>query len=144
MYISQTAQYALRSLSCMATKPRDSAIRAQDLSSETGIPLFYLSKIMRRLVQAGLISSQKGHHGGFKFDRPLEQIFFTDILKAIDTEFEFKKCVFGWGACNEESPCILHTFWGTLKDNVNTWAERYSLADVAQNAKLISSQLEPF
>jgi len=144
MYISQTAQYALRSLSCMATKPKDNAIRAQDLASETGIPLFYLSKIMRRLVKSGLIASQKGHHGGFMFNKPLEKIYFADILKAIDIEFEYKKCVFGWGACNAESPCIMHTFWGGLKDSINAWAERYTLADVMQNASLINSQLESF
>ena len=143
MYISQTAQYALRSMSCMATKPAGITVRAQDLSSETGIPIFYLSKIMRQLVKAGLLSSQKGHSGGFKLNRPLDEIYFADILKAIDTEFDYKKCVFGWGECSEESPCIMHTFWGKLKDNINSWAEQYTLYDVSQNADLLN-QIDPY
>lgn len=144
MFITQTAQYALRSLSCMATKSIEETVRTQDLSSETGIPVFYLSKIMRRLVKAGLLISQKGHGGGFKFNRPLEKIYFSDILKAIDTEFENEKCVFGWGECNASSPCIMHEYWSDLKENINSWSEKYTLYDVSQNAILINNTFEPF
>lgn len=46
---------------------------------------------MRRLVVAGLIVSQKGHGGGFKFARPLNEIFFSDILNAINSPEEAEK-----------------------------------------------------
>ena len=144
MNISQTTQYAIRSLSCMATKPVEKAVRTQDLSSETGIPVFYLSKIMRRLVKTGLLSSQKGHGGGFKFNRPLDEIYFADILKAIDTEFDHEECVFGWGECDETNPCIMHIFWSNLKENINTWAEKYTLYDVSQNNNLLNNNLDPY
>ena len=133
MRLTQTAEYALRALGHMATLPDGNAIRAQDLSHVTGIPIHYLSKIMRRLVEAGLLYSRKGHGGGFKFARPLAEIRFADVLNAVDYEVEPMSCVFGWGACNKDHPCPLHPFWKSLKDEFIHWAEHYTLADVRIN-----------
>ena len=64
MIISQTAEYAIRAMSAIATLPRGIKIRATDLGSGTGIPAPYLSKILRRLVLAGLLDSQNGAGAG--------------------------------------------------------------------------------
>jgi DNA-binding IscR family transcriptional regulator len=55
MRLSQTAEYALRVLAYMATLPDNSPLRTRDIYEVTGIPPYYLSKIMRRLVTAGRI-----------------------------------------------------------------------------------------
>ncbi len=117
----------------MATLPEDTPIRAQDLSEVTNIPLPYLSKIMRRLVEAGLLRSQKGHGGGFKLAQPLAEVRFVDVLNAIDYAVEPSSCVFGWGQCSSTNPCPLHPFWKNLKDEFTQWAEHYTLADVKAN-----------
>ena len=136
MIVTQTAQYALRVLAYMTTRPENEPVRSQDLSEETGIPSHYLSKIMRRLVEAGLLHSQKGHGGGFRFARPLDEIRFLDVLEAMDVEVEPKACVFGWGACSGDNPCPLHPFWSDLKTHFVDWAEQYTMADVKADGKL--------
>jgi Rrf2 family protein len=130
MRLSQTAEYALRVLAYMATLPDNSPLRTRDIYEVTEIPPHYLSKIMRRLVTAGLLVSQKGHGGGFVFAKPLKEIRFLDILTAVDYEVEPNKCFFGWGECSGENPCPLHTFWSELKDNFVEWAETHTLKDV--------------
>jgi len=65
MLLSQTAEYALRAMAWLATVSGDEPVRAVDLSSATGIPTHYLSKVLRRLVLANLLESQKGQGGGF-------------------------------------------------------------------------------
>ena len=71
---TQTAEYALRAVTHMAMTKSGGPMRAADLSEAMGIPIHYLSKIMRRLVSAGLLESQKGHGGGFRFARDLSEI----------------------------------------------------------------------
>ena len=44
MFISQTAEYAIRAMSAIATLPEGIKIRAADLGRATGIPAPYLSK----------------------------------------------------------------------------------------------------
>ncbi len=130
MRFTQTAEYALRALTHMATTESDVPYRAADLSEATGIPIHYLSKIMRRLVSAGLLESQKGHGGGFRFARSLKKIRFADVLEAVDYETEPSTCVFGWGECSPANPCPLHPFWSRLKDDFAEWAHAHTLDDV--------------
>ncbi len=80
MLVSQTAEYALRVMAWLAISSPDRAVRAADLSKSTDIPVHYLWKILRRLVVAGVLTSQKGKGGGFRLARPPDEIRFTDIL----------------------------------------------------------------
>ena len=61
MFISQTAEYAIRAMASIATLPAAEKVRATDLGRFTGIPAPYLSKILRRLVLAGFVNSVR--HG---------------------------------------------------------------------------------
>ena len=81
MFISKTAEYAIRAMAAVATLPEGKKARASDLGRATGIPSPYLSKILRRLVLAELLDSQKGQGGGFSLARPPEQI---DQLSEVD------------------------------------------------------------
>jgi len=133
MVLSQTAEYALRAMAWLATHPAGEPMRVKDLSVATGIPSHYLSKVMRRLVLAGLLVSQKGQGGGFLLSRAPDEIFFIDILIAVDAYSTDERCAFGWGQCDGEHPCPLHGSWSQLKEQLRSWAEGTSLADVAKN-----------
>jgi Rrf2 family protein len=130
---SQTAEYALRVLAYMSIENGGHPVRARDLSAKVDIPPSYLSKIMRRLVEAGLLDSQKGHGGGFRIAKPLSEIHFSDILEAVDRDVRPEGCVFGWKTCDANDPCPLHPFWKRLKDDVEDWAREYTLEDVKES-----------
>ncbi len=120
MFISQTAEYA---------------IRAIDLGRATGIPAPYLSKILRRLVLAELLVSQKGQGGGFSLACPAAEIPFIDILNAVDVFPSDGRCAFGWGSCDQLSPCPLHGAWSRLNHQLRDWANDTNLAEVAAGAE---------
>ncbi len=140
MKLTQTAEYALRVMAIIASLEPGKPVRAIDLTDKTGIPPHYLSKIMRRLVAAGLLKSQKGRGGGFVLARPLSEIFFSDILKAVNYNTEAAVCVFGWEECSEENPCPLHFFWRDVKNYFSQWAEKHTLKEVKEVLPQISSQ----
>jgi len=123
MLLSQTAEYALRAMAWMALQDPQQPQRARDMAEATQIPLHYLSKILRRLVLAGLLSSQKGQGGGFLLARPPDQIRFQEILLALDLVTDAEgRCAFGWGTCGEANPCPLHGAWSELKSAMQRWA----------------------
>jgi Rrf2 family iron-sulfur cluster assembly transcriptional regulator len=134
MFISQTAEYAIRAMSAIATLPEGIKIRSTDLGKGTGIPGPYLSKILRRLVLAGLLVSQKGQGGGFSLARPAAEIPFLDILNAVDAFPTDGRCAFGWGNCDQLSPCPLHNSWSRLNNQLRDWATDTNLAEVAAAA----------
>lgn len=130
MRLTQTAEYALRAMAYLANLPAGEAIRARDLAVPTNVPPHYLSKLMRRLVVAGLIHSQKGHGGGFTLARPPEEISLQQVLSAADVELVDDQCAFGWARCNSAIPCPLHPAWSRLKDACLHWARDTTLADL--------------
>jgi Rrf2 family iron-sulfur cluster assembly transcriptional regulator len=136
MILNQTAEYAFRAMACLAICHEDGPMRASDLSEKTNIPSFYLSKVMRRLVVAGLVDSQRGRGGGFVLTRPPSGIRFADILDAVDYSAEQGRCAFGFGQCNDRAPCPLHASWSELQQGFNQWASTHTLAGAADGAHL--------
>lgn len=134
MFVSQTAEYALRAMSAIATLPAAEKIRANDLGRATGIPAPYLSKILRRLVLADLLVSRKGQGGGFALSRPAREIRFLDILDAVDAFPPTGRCAFGWGSCNKNRPCPLHNAWTRLDQSLRNWAATTNLAEIVEAA----------
>jgi len=137
MLLSQTAEYALRAMAALAGLPQGTPVRARDLSVGTGIPVHYLSKVLRRMVLSGLLTSQKGQGGGFCLARPADQITFFEILTAVNAYPTTDRCAFGWGSCSEAQPCPLHPAWSHLHDNVDEWAKNTTLADVTGDPQRI-------
>lgn len=130
MRLTQTAEYALRAMAYMANLPEGAAIRARDLAVPTAIPPHYLSKLMRHLVVAGLIHSQKGHGGGFALARPPEAITLEAVLAAANVSLVQGECAFGWHQCNANKPCPLHGAWSRLQSATIQWARHTTLADL--------------
>jgi len=124
-----SAEYALRAMSCLSEAWRlGEARRARDIAEITAVPPHYLSKVLRRLVEAGLLTSAKGHHGGFRLARAPDSIRFSEVLSAMETNSGDGHCVFGWGHCNSEQPCPLHHSWSELSQVFGGWADRMTLA----------------
>jgi Rrf2 family iron-sulfur cluster assembly transcriptional regulator len=109
-------------MACLSAAPEGRLLRSSELAAGALIPSHYVSKVMRRLVLAGLVSSQRGHGGGFSLAKPPEAISFMDILIAVDFDVERGKCAFGRGDCDSSNPCSLHPAWSQLKTRFSEWA----------------------
>ena len=134
--LTNTAEYALRAMSHLALSPKGVPVRANELAQATAVPLPYLAKIMRRMVDANLVVSAKGHGGGFHLSRPLSQISYLEILEAAGYGSVPDQCVFGWGQCHNENPCPMHESWSVLNGNFKQWAKTTTLASVLRNSRL--------
>lgn len=138
--ISLSAQYALRIMALFALRSATQPLCARDIAAETGIPFFYLSKVLRRMVAAGLLSGSRGHGGGFVVARPAHEIRFSEILAALDGRDDSSACVFGWDRCSDEVPCVLHHRWKTLRQSFQEWTHRTTLADVRADIDAVKAE----
>lgn len=122
MFLSQTSIYALRAMTELSLHEGEKLLRASELSRSTGVPQHYLSKIMRKMVEADLVQATKGHGGGFELRVPASRITIMDVLTASGFDMDGQPCVFGWERCDNENPCPLHPVWSKLKDDFSEWA----------------------
>jgi Rrf2 family protein len=105
--ISQTAEYALRAIVCIANQggvPRTTAFIAQATQAPSG----YLAKVMKNLCRAGLVTSRRGLNGGFVLAKPPEDLSILAIVNAVDPIRRYPECPLGI-AHHGRRLCPLHT-----------------------------------
>lgn len=93
--LSQSVEYALRAMYHLASAPPDSALNSETIAERTKVPKGYLSKILRDLVVAELVQSQRGPSGGFTLARRPDRISILDVLNAVDPIKRIRKCPLG-------------------------------------------------
>ena len=91
MTISQTAEYALRAVVWLASRP-DMNLSTQQIAEVTRVPAGYLSKVLQALARAGLVASQPGRTGGFQLTRPAREISVLDVVNAVDPVQRIRSC----------------------------------------------------
>jgi len=93
--LSQTVEYALRAMTHLATLSPDNSLNSEGIAKRTKVPKGYLSKILRDLVIAELITSQRGPNGGFTLAKPPSEISILDVVNAVDPIERITKCPLG-------------------------------------------------
>ncbi len=133
MILSKTCEYAVRAVTVIALLQKGESIGAPSLAEKSDIPLSYLSKILRKLVEADILVARKGPRGGFCVNQPLRQITIMSVLKAVEFEPDLEHCPFGWKKCDGATPCPLHESYVKLKKSYLEWAENTTLQRIAKS-----------
>ena len=112
-----------------STRPTD-PVRARDLSRRQRHPGHYLSKILRRLVLAGILESQKGHGGGFTLARPPVRDPLRGGARGGRRLPRLRSLRLRVGRVRSRSdPCPLHESWSRSRGSFREWAATTTLAE---------------
>lgn len=112
--LSQTAIYALRAMGYLADQDASEPVLSSLIASEMEIPQNFLSKILNRLTQAGLIVAIRGRNGGVRLARPAEETKLYAIVNLFMTVDDYKKCMLGLKQC--DGSCGLHLRWRIISE----------------------------
>ena len=129
MFISKTSEYALRILSYMAFHT-ETQLSAQKLYEELQIPRRYLMRLLTDLSKSGFITSTLGRSGGYVFARPLNTIYFSEIIDSVEGLLSFEVCVLGNTSCPVDKPCVMHQLWDKPKQAFLQTIRTTTLADL--------------
>jgi Rrf2 family nitric oxide-sensitive transcriptional repressor len=90
---SQTLEYAMRIVAHLSAQ--EEPLTTRQIAQATKVPVSYLSKVLQSLNRSGLVTSQRGLHGGSVLARPAGQITLYDIAQAIDPIPRITTCPLG-------------------------------------------------
>jgi len=131
MKFSKATNYALHTMLFLVAATPDKHIGVQQLAEQQSVSPTYLSKILTKLVKAGMIESASGANGGYRLKRKWEDISFLDIIHAIEgTAFLFR-CEFDHG-----SDCKIQEVMIAAESEMEAYLRRQKLSDLAKNTKL--------
>ena len=84
MKLSSGWEQSVYVLLILSQLPYNKTINSQSLSLRLGTSHSYLKKIIKLLVNEGLITSIPGKYGGFSLAKSLEEITFYDVFIAVE------------------------------------------------------------
>jgi Rrf2 family protein len=84
MKYSKATDYALHTMLFLTAATPQKPMGVQQLAERLSVSQTYLSKILSKLVKAGMIESTTGANGGYRLKRDWENISFLDIIHAIE------------------------------------------------------------
>jgi FeS assembly SUF system regulator len=135
--ISRLTDYATVILATLAGEP-ERVQTATALAEHTQIAAPTVSKLLKQLQRANLVTSTRGLHGGYQLARPATDITAADILDALEGPVALTDCAAGHGHCGIEHSCRVGRAWQRLNQAI-----RHSLNEVtlAQLAGIDSAQV---
>jgi FeS assembly SUF system regulator len=104
---------------------------ATQLSDELGLPLPTVSKLLKRLLQAELLTSLRGAGGGYSLAHAPRAVSVADVVSAIEGPVALTECSLGKGSCSLEKSCATRANWQLISRAVRVALEAVSLADMA-------------
>jgi Rrf2 family iron-sulfur cluster assembly transcriptional regulator len=118
--------YSIKVLIYLAIhRSEDRSIGSREISQKLEIPVAFVSKILRNLVEAGMILSHKGPQGGFRFLDSTLDIPLADVIQITDQRDYFTKiCVLHFGTCNARKPCPLHHLLVPVNEELKIFFEK--------------------
>lgn len=84
MFFSRAQEVALATLPLLDPRgPSAPGRGVKDLAAAAAVPAPFLSKVLGRLVDRGLLRSRRGRTGGFVLGRPAAEISLADVVLAL-------------------------------------------------------------
>jgi Rrf2 family protein len=84
MKLTRAAVYALTALAHLARKGEGRPVASHDVAAAEDIPERFLLKLLKPLVDAGVLRSLKGPNGGFRLARPPQTITLLEVVEAVE------------------------------------------------------------
>jgi len=132
MRLTRQTNYAIRTLVyCAANAPELS--RIADIARAHSISELFLFKLIKPLVENGLIETVRGRKGGIRLGRPASEITLLDTIKLTEENFAMAECFEGGSdvACPLADSCDLNS---ALREALGAFFEvldSYTIADLA-------------
>jgi Rrf2 family protein len=92
--LSDACEYAVRAVVWMAQRPGQPQ-KVREIAQGTHAAPGYLVKVLQALVKAGILSAQRGSHGGFSLERDPASLSVLEVINAIDPIARIQACPLG-------------------------------------------------
>lgn len=133
--ISRLADYALVMLHDLSESP-ERCLSAAALARRTGIALPTVSKVLKLLHEAALITSIRGAAGGYQLAKKPEKMSVAEVISAVDGAPALTECCQSNHDCVHDTRCRLQSHWQWINRLITNVLAQLSLADLKKPVQL--------
>ena len=117
----------------------------RELAARTRVSLPSASKVLKGLLQAGLVVSHRGASGGYGLARPAEAISLAELVSALEGPVSLTECGQHQGKpagpCELESVCQVRGHWRLINQAIQEALGKLTLADLRAPAPRMPERL---
>ncbi|MEM8546798.1 MAG: SUF system Fe-S cluster assembly regulator [Pseudomonadota bacterium] len=143
--ISKMTDYGTLVLAELAAHPGEPTA-ARDIARRTGLGTATVAKLLKALLHADLVSSQRGNQGGYQLARTPAEISAAAIIDAIEGPVALTACSHPDAHCDLATVCGVGSAWQTISAGIHEALAAISLDDMRHNRDIpavIPLQLMP-
>jgi len=89
---SAKTEYGVRLMVALGRDGGDDPTSLKALAEAEGLPLSYLEHVVADLKRAGLVTSSRGAHGGYRLAKPAEEIAMDEVVIALEGAIAPMEC----------------------------------------------------
>jgi len=136
MRLTQKSKYATRALMELALDECGSPLGVAEVARRQRIPERFLEQIFGDLRRAGVLESQRGAHGGYRFAMPPEGVSVLDVVEILDGEIRPAPFSAGGTCYIADAPlCATSTVWDEARAALEGVFGQYSIAELAETER---------
>jgi Rrf2 family protein len=129
--VSRAADYALRATLALAGRPQGIRMSLGELAEETDVPFAFLYKVLRTLVQKGLLVAHRGKSGGYELAALARRRTVLDVVDALDGLPVLNACLSS-GGCHRSVSCPAHPIWSLAQQRMREVLAGATLNDLVR------------
>ena len=130
--MNKLTDYGVVLLTTFAREP-ELGISARELSARTGIPQPTVVKLLKTLLKAGLLVSQRGTKGGYALAKRPEEVPVAAVIEALEGPLAITECSMP-GTCEHERRCVARPNWVAVNDVIQQALSKLTLAEMTRPA----------
>ena len=143
MQLLTTTDYAVRIVYYVAEQRR--MVNSTEIAQAMNVPLTVMGRIGRKLIAAGILTSQRGNTGGLALARKPRDITMADIIYAVE-DIRVNRCLEPDHYCPRGAvdTCPFHAFYAQVQDCFDTMLAGKTMESLLDDAaNLTGKRLRP-
>ncbi len=129
--ISRKMDYGVRSVIYLASLPAGSVMPFREVARQMLIPEDFLAKILKTLVDHGIVRSTRGPRGGYTLAKAAGDITFLEVIEAVEGPVALNVCLDGEDACGHSTACTMVSVWRLGQEKMLDVYRQAKLSDLA-------------
>lgn len=129
--ISKLADYGTVVMVYLA-KRAETLCNAREIALHTHLTVPTVSKLLKRLTAAGLLTSVRGVSGGYRLKRPASEISVAQIISALEDQLGLTQCSLHPNECSLQEVCHVQGNWRVISQAIETALDSVSLEVLAK------------
>ena len=127
--IGKLTDYAMSILATMAKDP--TVVKsAATLAEQLVLPATTVSKILKILSEANLVSSLRGAEGGYKLNQPASSLSVAKIIAVMEGDITMTECCESSALCALQTQCSMKENWLKINKTIAGLLSRISLTEM--------------